>query len=163
MKIFISNRITQILDVTNVKQWRYVKTKDNPADILSRGVRAHDLHKTNNWWHGPSWLFHEKETWQSIDVQIPREELPEQKPLRIVPVSIQSPNKSVRLRRATAWIFRFIDYIKSKRAYPITYYLTVEDLQVADSRILFYAQKEAFQDEYSALLKGVDIPYRSRR
>lgn len=170
LKLFISNRITQILDVTNIGQWRYVKSKDNPADILSRGVKAQDLYKTDNWWHGPSWLIQEEETWHSNIMQFPREdELPERKPLRLALVSIQSPNKLIdtfsswqRLRRATAWILRFIDYIKSKRARPSTYYLTAKDLQIAERRLLTCIQREVFQDEYLALLKGMDIPYCSK-
>ena len=33
----------------------YIPTKDNPADLLSRGCTSKQL-KTSNWLHGSSWL-----------------------------------------------------------------------------------------------------------
>jgi len=34
LKTFIANRVSQILELTDVRQWNYVRTKDNPADII---------------------------------------------------------------------------------------------------------------------------------
>jgi len=103
-------------------------------------------------------------------VQFPKEyELPEQKPLRLALILIQSPNKLISafscwlsLRRATAWLLRFIEYIKSRRTLQATRYLTVKDLQTAEWRILKCIQMESFLNEYLALLKDTDIPHRSK-
>ena len=37
-KIFVANRIQQIHENSEVNQWRYVPSKDNPADHASRGL-----------------------------------------------------------------------------------------------------------------------------
>lgn len=37
--------------------WSYVSTKENPADLCSRGVKARDLVNNSLWWHGPQFLF----------------------------------------------------------------------------------------------------------
>ena len=39
-KIFVANRVQQIKEKTDVQQWRYVPTKENPDDDASRGLNA---------------------------------------------------------------------------------------------------------------------------
>ena len=36
-KVYVANRVTEILEVTNKDQWNYVSSKENPADMVSRG------------------------------------------------------------------------------------------------------------------------------
>lgn len=38
LKPFVRNRAVDIQMFTNVKNWKYVPTKDNPEDPLSRGL-----------------------------------------------------------------------------------------------------------------------------
>ena len=56
---FVANRVQEINTRTNIKQWRYIDTKNNPADHASRGRTAEELVKSN-WFSGPSFLW-EKE------------------------------------------------------------------------------------------------------
>ena len=52
-KQFVHNRVHKIQE-KNWITWRYVPTKENPADLGSRGgpvAQDNDL-----WWHGPKWL-----------------------------------------------------------------------------------------------------------
>ena len=54
-KQFVYNRVCKIRG-NNWITWRYVPTKENPADLGSRGgpvPQDGDL-----WWHGPKWLSH---------------------------------------------------------------------------------------------------------
>ena len=37
-RIFVANRLNIIEDLTILQNWRYVHTKDNPADHASRGI-----------------------------------------------------------------------------------------------------------------------------
>ncbi|XP_060528273.1 uncharacterized protein LOC132703161 [Cylas formicarius] len=39
-KIFVSNRVTQIQNLTETNSWQYVNTQENPADLPSRGLRS---------------------------------------------------------------------------------------------------------------------------
>ena len=50
---FIANRTSQILEWMHSRQWYYVNTKINPADMASRGMLANELVENNLWWHGP--------------------------------------------------------------------------------------------------------------
>lgn len=39
-KVFVANRVSQILKASCPTQWRYVDTASNPAHIASRGVKV---------------------------------------------------------------------------------------------------------------------------
>lgn len=56
LKQFVANRVASIQKRTDLKCWRYVNTKENPADLLSRGARPSELGSNKLWWHGPAWL-----------------------------------------------------------------------------------------------------------
>ncbi|GFV24735.1 DUF1758 domain-containing protein [Trichonephila clavipes] len=61
-KPFVANRTSEILDIIPCKQWRYVPSKENPADLGSRGMSPKDLPDCSLWWEGPQWLSSE-EAW----------------------------------------------------------------------------------------------------
>ncbi|VDI36185.1 Hypothetical predicted protein, partial [Mytilus galloprovincialis] len=42
--------------------WRYCPTKDNPADLLTRGITSEELQQNEIWFSGPKWL-NSKEDW----------------------------------------------------------------------------------------------------
>ena len=70
-KVFVANRAQFIRDHTDIQQWRYVSTHENPADDASRGLRSTDLEKIKRWFNGPFFLWQPEETWlcrlQSIE------------------------------------------------------------------------------------------------
>ncbi|GBN93867.1 hypothetical protein AVEN_91261-1 [Araneus ventricosus] len=55
-KPFIANRTSEILELIPWNRWRYIPTKENPADIGSRGVSPKVLPNCRLWWEGPTWL-----------------------------------------------------------------------------------------------------------
>ncbi|XP_043200214.1 uncharacterized protein LOC122369489 [Amphibalanus amphitrite] len=61
--VFVANRIQYIRQHTEPRQWHYIESKNNPADLASRGVGARELFTSNLWWHGPELL--------TADVNIP--------------------------------------------------------------------------------------------
>jgi len=61
-KNFVANRIGMIQSETKPQQWRYVPTKHNPADVITRGTSVKKLSTNSLWWHGPSYLTM-KEDW----------------------------------------------------------------------------------------------------
>ena len=48
----IENRIAEIRKQKDIT-FHYVPSKDNPADLASRGLCIKDLQKSKLWWHGP--------------------------------------------------------------------------------------------------------------
>ncbi|KAK9739877.1 Pao retrotransposon peptidase [Popillia japonica] len=55
-KTFVANRVSIINTLTETSAWRHVRSEENPADILSRGMFVSILHKSKIRWHGPAFL-----------------------------------------------------------------------------------------------------------
>ena len=67
---FVANRTAVIRDAADVDQWRYVGSKENPADEASRGLRAEDFLKSRRWINGPEFLYKAKEAWPKLEVDL---------------------------------------------------------------------------------------------
>ncbi|GFO42053.1 pao retrotransposon peptidase superfamily [Plakobranchus ocellatus] len=52
-KQFVRNRVGEIQSATNPACWHHCPGKENPADLLTRGVKASFLMKSELWLHGP--------------------------------------------------------------------------------------------------------------
>lgn len=63
LKLFVSNRVSEILRRTEGSEWRYVPSKTNPADIISRGCALAELLKKQFWFRGPSFLSSDRSGW----------------------------------------------------------------------------------------------------
>lgn len=62
-KVFVANRVSQILKASGPVQWRYVDTSSNPADMASRGVRVDVFTADATWVSGPDFLLHPESKW----------------------------------------------------------------------------------------------------
>lgn len=61
--VFVGNRVQTIRDLSNPKQWRYVQSRENPADYASRGMDSQTLLNQRKWIRGPDFLWQEESTW----------------------------------------------------------------------------------------------------
>ena len=55
-KVFVGNRVAQIMELIPPERWRHVVNEDNPADCASRGMYPSELLTHDLWWNGPDWL-----------------------------------------------------------------------------------------------------------
>ncbi|GBM97161.1 hypothetical protein AVEN_153473-1 [Araneus ventricosus] len=53
LKTFVSNRVAQIQELTKEYHWSHITSKNNPADLLSRGIGAQFLVNNQFWFQGP--------------------------------------------------------------------------------------------------------------
>lgn len=63
LKTYVGNRISEIQETSDVKAWSHVRSLDNPADCLSRGMAADKLLLHEIWWKGPSFLKKPEDLW----------------------------------------------------------------------------------------------------
>ncbi|GFT71503.1 uncharacterized protein TNCV_2478961 [Trichonephila clavipes] len=55
-KPFVANRVREIQSLTDPNSWFHCSGKDNPADLLTRGISVDDLTTNSKWWNGSSFL-----------------------------------------------------------------------------------------------------------
>ena len=151
---FVANRVQVIRSNTDTKEWRYIDTKNNPADHASRGLNTEDLMKSN-WFSGPAFLW-EKEI-PSSEQEIPN-------------IQIGDPEVKATVRAATVKeTFSLIDCISRfsswKKAVGVVSYLkrpvnkkkpktvttTVAERQDAERHIFKEMQHTAFKSEIISL------------
>ena len=61
-QVFLANRVAEILDTTDVSQWKHVSGINNPADIGTRAINVEEL-KRSEWLTGPAWLKQPESEW----------------------------------------------------------------------------------------------------
>ena len=67
---FVPNRVQEICDHASPDQWRYVDTKENPANDASRGLGVNELTRNNRWRNGPNFLWQPLPDQPNIDPQL---------------------------------------------------------------------------------------------
>lgn len=162
---YVSNRIARIQDISDPNQWHHVPTRENPADIVSRGMDASAISQSKLWWHGPQWLQQEPASWPS-SYQAP-EELPE---VRLVKLALATArqhdswmldrySKYMQLIRITALIIRFVQNCKlSKRQCErVTGSLSVHELNVSREIWIRNIQAEAYCSELKNLKSNLPV------
>lgn len=155
LNVFVRNRVSEITENSSDVHWNYVKSADNPADVVSRGQPSQLLVSNDLWWHGPPFL---QSRCYQIDQPAPvsDEELPECKPATNTysvtvpePLAVMTAFSSFRrLQRVVGFVRRFVVNARSARSQRITSrYLTVGEMRESMNTIIKYIQRSEFSDE----------------
>ncbi|XP_030759214.1 uncharacterized protein LOC115884703, partial [Sitophilus oryzae] len=174
-KIFVGNRVSQIQTLTSSDAWFYINSKENPADLLSRGVTPGDLINNQLWWKGPTWLSASKEKWPTysptdesvcdIDVSNERKTV---KPLSFTVTTNENNfdlltkfSSFTKLQRVTAYCIRFSINCKNpdiKR----TGSLDTKELTNALNILIRLIQNDVFAKEFSTLNNSKSVNNKSK-
>ena len=76
LNTFVSNRVTEIQNLSEPTSWYHTPGEINPSDILSRGALVDQLIKEKSWLNGPSWL---SESESIVDMAKPLDKVDEDK------------------------------------------------------------------------------------
>ncbi|XP_011858105.1 PREDICTED: uncharacterized protein LOC105555687 [Vollenhovia emeryi] len=118
---FVANRVGEIQQLTVIQNWKHIRSDDNPADPLSRGVMPASLSQLQIWWTGPPWLTLDKEKWPQNMLVTSNQNAPERRAKCIAALATNDEEFNIfnrysrfsRLTRIVAYIFRF--YKKARR------------------------------------------------
>lgn len=132
LKTFVANRVQAIQDHSKGIQWAHVNTKDNPADLISRGMSMADFLNSQKWKHGPEWLLQPTETWPKPKLAVTTgdkaEILKEYKRsvvnVNLIQIAMESGGKPLidrfsswkKILRITAYVLLFIKNARVKQA-----------------------------------------------
>ena len=153
-KTYVSNRVSNIVELLGPEHWRHVKGVDNQADCASRGLFPSELIDHNLWWEGPDWLKLPSSHWPDQS-QVPESALVPEEEKEVSPVAlVQSVEPLIpfdrfstfsHLKRVTAWIMRFSKNCRTKASSEP--HLSVLELQKAEVYWLMLAQRQHFMKE----------------
>ncbi|XP_065087716.1 uncharacterized protein LOC135709338 [Ochlerotatus camptorhynchus] len=177
-KQFVAFRIGEILELTRATDWRWVPTKQNMADVLTKWHRGNDLESDGVWFTGAPFLHQPKDQWPTMEVTI--EETYEEARGHVTfhgVVEVDRCSRWTTLQRVMACAVRFIDNCKRKVAgLPIVTLKATDNQQhqilvpmqsmqrplerdeFRTAQIILWkqAQFEGFPDEMSILTKNLE-------
>ncbi len=69
---FTAHRVFKDSGILSTICWRHVSSKQNPADLLTRGVSPHALQHSTLWFLGPPWLKQPVSMWAKpfVDAEV---------------------------------------------------------------------------------------------
>ncbi|XP_073955604.1 uncharacterized protein [Choristoneura fumiferana] len=172
LKSFVRNRVHEIQESTEGHTWSYVPSKDNPADLVSRGLKADVISCSSLWWSGPTYLTEIESTWPKMPNVNERHDLPELITCSfaldnktntddLISNLIKNKSKLTHLQNTIAYLQRFI-YNCRNPTRKFTGLLSIQDLQNSLNLIIRKAQSEMFPEEYAILKAGKAIPNKNR-
>jgi hypothetical protein len=169
LQTFVRNRVAKINETTPECVWQHVRSQQNPADLVSRGMYPREILKSNLWWNGPDFLLNPELDWPVSEIQrVAVKDLPEVKTFVVSisdeePPIIQNCSSITKLKQIFGYVVRFLRNISSKNDEERQYGpLNSDELQEGWRVVLRMVQIGQFSNEIKALRKGTEISNNSK-
>ncbi|XP_058817221.1 uncharacterized protein LOC131680524 [Topomyia yanbarensis] len=166
-KTFIANRVAEIATHLPSINWYHVGTRDNPADLISRGAFPDQLQGNSLWWHGPPWTPSGTEKNFAMGLECDTNEQRQiEREQRVTTVACFAvyensfldkmlsryyPNLQL-LLRVTARLLRF-----NHREFRVSDRLTPDEIDFALVKYLQHVQQQHFSAELKQLQRGSGV------
>ena len=155
--VFVANRVQKIKDLTQPCQWHHVKTIANPADHVSRGLRASNIPHTS-WFTGPEFL------WKNFTLpthSVPNL-IPEDPEVRVslkTDTSSHDLDLNARISHISKWtkaarVIARIMRLRHSAVNPTPANITLEEIHRAKDLIIRNTQSQYLPHEMNRLLSG---------
>ncbi|XP_076847529.1 uncharacterized protein LOC143493189 [Brachyhypopomus gauderio] len=160
-KVFVGTRVAEIQELTEAATWRYVPSRDNPADDITRGLTIQDISKGSRWTDGPEFLKLTPNDWPNLPP--PPQSDPEGELKRQVVCLTMSSSSVPDPHQYQTWD-SFLKAIANQLhgAADPNDPLTAESYAAAELEALQQAQRESFLEEITQLKAGKPIAKSSR-
>ncbi|XP_055585414.1 uncharacterized protein LOC129738255 [Uranotaenia lowii] len=185
---FIGFRIGEILNTTKLVEWRWVPTRYNVTDLLTKWKPNFDyLNPNSSWFRGPSFLYLNEEAWP--EQKFPQPNIQEEMRAQFLLHDVHVPASVIDVTRISKWsvlvrtmasVLRFISNCKRKckklciETLPATETqlkliipnvvsseltpLRKEELQQAETFLFKFSQGDMFPDDLRVLTKNSNLP-----
>ena len=148
-KQFVANRVRKIREHGDIT-WRHVPTKDNPADLASRGGPVTE--EKQLWWKGPAWLS-DPRAWLPDLVTVPTAESnAEAKVIKEVLATalssedefsvLMEQHSLLKALRVCAWVSRFLTNSRNPKPRRVKGPLTTDEMKYQETWWTRRAQEE---------------------
>ena len=131
--VFLRNRVREIRRLSPRHAWSHVPTEENPADLITRGMTAQALKRSDKWWKGPSSGF-----------RPPPAVTPAICALKASPAGPCLPivrwSSWERARRVIAWALRFLNNCRVRRCKRQVGPISAAEVQSAEFALIKDAQ-----------------------
>ncbi|KAJ2954551.1 hypothetical protein O0L34_g2836 [Tuta absoluta] len=168
---YITNRTTQITSIIPANQWRYVNTKENPADCATRGLLPSQLIDFKLWWSGPQWL----NSWKESTGSQEKFSTDNERIIECCATQTQSKNNSAsivnqliercssltRVTRSLAWVLRCKN-ILCRQVKPADPNLTLNEFNDATTLLIKTVQNEHFSKDIESIKKTGNVSNKSK-
>ncbi|XP_062538717.1 uncharacterized protein LOC134206991 [Armigeres subalbatus] len=153
---FVAFRLTEIHDLTQVDEWRWVPSRMNVADEATKWGKGPDITSSSRWFQAPKFLYEHPNSWPQqttkeeesseelrpihLHLAVAREEL----------LQYERFSKWERLVRAVSYVRRFVDNLrcKAKKQSPSnTEWLNRGELLRAETTVFKQIQHEANENQ----------------
>ena len=165
-KVFVGTRVAEIQNLTDVSNWRYVDSANNPADDITRGKTLKELSRPHRWHQGPDFLHCSENHWPISPSVYPGPEDSELKKSSFcahvtVDPSLQLPDVSLLstwkdLMQATVRSLHGAADPGTSSSIEAADYIKAENLHLKQ------AQSMSFPEEVKALMSDRPLPSHSR-
>ncbi|XP_062713555.1 uncharacterized protein LOC134290427 [Aedes albopictus] len=156
---FVAFRVSEVLDSTDVTEWRWIPTKQNVADEGTKWARAPDLSADSRWFRGPDFLWSGKHDWpispsfQNVTNEELRPHLLMHEKSKEPVIIPQNFSKWTPLLRTTAYVFRYFDNLRrsTKKEERAEGALSRQELTKAENSLFRLAQTDEYAEEITRL------------
>lgn len=158
-KTYVANRVSEIQSKVVPELWHHVRSEDNPADCVSRGISPNELINHPLWWTGPKWLKNE-----DFKDNTSKEDICTELEIRKVTSLVICVDKQdgildnysslTRLIRVTAYCLRFIKNCRTSKKERVNGPLQTVELRYSQIAIVKIAQNSSFCKQITDLKKG---------
>lgn len=140
---YVSHRLAEIDESSNLKEWRWIPSKENPADSATKETKL-ELNNESRWFRGPSFLSKPKKHWPhqpihgeftGITVEFAGTPL----------IEINRFSSWLRLVRTTVRVMQFVYTCKRERK-------TNQELTaLAEEHLIRQVQRETYKEEIACI------------
>ena len=156
-----------VKELTSPERWHFCPGKENPADLLTRGISAREMTNSNMWLHGPAWL---NESQPRSDEEIPdwtREEEDEDARETVLVMTPVEGTKNLleydrfsdfgKLVRVVTWVLRFTTNCRPHQERRSSSELSPGELENGGITLLRCIQRERYGEEIEQLISGREV------
>lgn len=170
LKTFVCNRVSQIQNLTEASEWKYVPSESNPADLVSRGMNPDELINNETWFSGPKWLLMSAESWPTLNHKI-NVLLPDLKSQPLLSCVVIKPDFNIlyeyssfqKLLHLVAYLLRFKHNSNPvNRDCKLIGDIAIFEINCAEIAVIKLVQLQSFEKELNSLKNKNKVSRKSK-